>query len=231
MDTRLIFLLLAGATVAGAQTPEQSASLARQAESIARQKRTLQPSPASLNLQLASVRKQALAASAGSALGFYTIPWPDAPVLASGILPPQAGCGRLNNAYASRLVARASAAYNLPRDLLHAVITKESAFHTCAVSAAGALGLMQLMPATANSLGVEDPFDPAANIDGGSRYLRELLDRYSGDVSLALAAYNAGPARVDASGGIPRFPETRNYIRGILSSLAPAKPSGTPPSP
>jgi soluble lytic murein transglycosylase-like protein len=79
---------------------------------------------------------------------------------------------------------------------------------------------MQLMPATAALLGVENPFDPAQNIDGGARFLRYLLERYGGDTARALAAYNAGPGRVDASGGVPRIPETMDYVSAILGRLS-----------
>jgi len=87
------------------------------------------------------------------------------------------------------------------------------------VSKKGALGLMQLMPATVVGLNVEDPFDPKENVDAGARFLKQLLQRYGGDVALALGAYNAGPARVDAAGDVPAIPETMDYVNDILTQI------------
>jgi soluble lytic murein transglycosylase-like protein len=95
----------------------------------------------------------------------------------------------------------------------------ESAFHPLVVSNAGAEGLMQLMPDLAVEMGVSDSFDPRENIMGGVRYLRRLLDYYDGDLSLALAGYNAGPGNVARYGGVPPFPETRKYVRTITQLL------------
>jgi soluble lytic murein transglycosylase-like protein len=107
----------------------------------------------------------------------------------------------------------------LTPDLLRAIIQKESAFRPCAVSPKGAQGLMQLMPATALQFGILDPFDPQQNLDGGARFLKQLLERYGGDLSLALGAFNAGPGRVDAAGGLPPFPETLNYVSTIQEKV------------
>ena len=109
--------------------------------------------------------------------------------------------------------------YDLPLDLLTAVARAESNFRQDAVSHAGAMGVMQLMPGTARHLGVTDPFDPHQNIMGGARYLREQLDRFDGDVRLALAAYNAGWPTVKRHGGIPPFAETQNYVALIMGWL------------
>ena len=115
------------------------------------------------------------------------------------------------------IVKRAAERHDLDPSLVEAVIRQESGFHPDAVSRAGAVGLMQLMPDTARDLGVNDPFDPAANVEGGTRLLRSLIDRYDGRIDLALAAYNAGPAAVDRFGGVPPYPETRAYVDSIMS--------------
>lgn len=109
----------------------------------------------------------------------------------------------------------AAAIYRVPANLLKAIGKAESGFDASAVSAAGAQGVMQLMPATAEALGVSDPFDARSNIMGGAKYISDLLQRYGGDVDLALAAYNAGSGNVAKYGGVPPFEETMNYIKRI----------------
>lgn len=113
-------------------------------------------------------------------------------------------------------VNAAGAAHALDPDFIASVIGAESSFNTRAVSRKGAQGLMQLMPETALQLGVKDSFDVRANVDGGTRYLRELLLRYNDDVAKALAAYNAGPHRVDRYRGVPPYTETRHYVARII---------------
>ncbi|MDI3299335.1 MAG: lytic transglycosylase domain-containing protein [Bacillota bacterium] len=116
------------------------------------------------------------------------------------------------------LFQRAAARYGLDARLLEAVARVESGFNPDAVSAAGAVGLMQLMPETARAMGARDPLDPVQNVEAGARYLKELLDRF-GDVRLALAAYNAGPAAVERFGDVPPYPETVEYIRRVLNAV------------
>jgi hypothetical protein len=113
--------------------------------------------------------------------------------------------------------------YGMDPVLVEAVIRVESAFNPLAVSRKGARGLMQLMPSTASALGVQDSFDPRQNIDGGVRHLRALIERYNGDLPLALAAYNAGEGAVETHGGIPPFPETQQYVRKVLHQARPAR--------
>ena len=117
------------------------------------------------------------------------------------------------------MIGAAARANRVPAKLVREVARQESAFQPCARSSKGAQGLMQLMPATQATLGVTNPFDPAESLMAGARFLSTLLERYDGNLSLALSAYNAGPKRVDAVGGIPPIPETRNYVKSILTRL------------
>lgn len=118
------------------------------------------------------------------------------------------------------LVQEAADYHGVDPDLVRAVVRTESAFDPMAVSTAGAQGLMQLMPALADELGVRDPFDPRENIFAGVRYLRALLDQYDGDETLALASYNAGPGTVMRYNGVPPYAETEQYIRNISGLLS-----------
>jgi soluble lytic murein transglycosylase-like protein len=128
--------------------------------------------------------------------------------------PHALGAGQL-----SALVDGAARVYNVKPELIYAVIAAESHGDPAAISRSGAVGLMQLMPGTSAQYGVGDAFDPQANVNGGVHYLHDLLHKYHGNVSYALAAYNAGPALVDAVHGIPAFPETRSYVARITAAL------------
>lgn len=126
------------------------------------------------------------------------------------------------------LVQTNASTWQVDPALVKAVIANESGFDANATSKAGAQGLMQLMPATASSLGVRDPYDPVQNVAGGTRYLRGLLDRFGGDARLALAAYNAGPGAVERYGDVPPYAETQNYVQNVLASYNKYRTSTTP---
>jgi soluble lytic murein transglycosylase-like protein len=227
----LVCLLPATIATSMAQTPPakpEKSIRATMEESIARQRE--------------SVRRQVKAVpETGS--GWYTVPWtreddiraiqPITPMEPAETSPEEAApapapatqaswrpdCLPMTPGSLDGHINLAASREGYSPNLLRAVIEKESAFYPCAVSGKGAMGLMQLMPATASELGVNDPFDPLQNLYGGARYLGRLLTRYQGDVGLALGAYNAGPGKVDSFGGVPAYPETKNFVRGILGIL------------
>jgi soluble lytic murein transglycosylase-like protein len=146
------------------------------------------------------------------------VPYPEPPGVTEALpsTPAVAAAATLTPAATpfDQLVLHAARRHNVDPRLVHAVITVESRYQPRARSPKGAMGLMQLMPGTARDLRVSDPYDPAANIEGGVRYLRQLLDRF--DLRLAVAAYNAGAATVERFGGVPPYAETRDYVSRVL---------------
>ncbi len=173
---------------------------------------------ASIEAQRASVQRQIQSAQRTEAF-FVTAPTRAAVMPVLG-LEAEPDCERLPQKQMEPLITQASEREGLTPDLLRAIIQRESSFRPCAISPKGAMGLMQLMPATALQFRVQDPFDPEENVNAGARFLRQLITRYAGDLALALGAYNAGPGRVDAAGGLPPIPETRDYVSGIQQLLA-----------
>jgi soluble lytic murein transglycosylase-like protein len=161
----------------------------------------------SIEAQRASVRKQA------DSLGVKR-EWP-----VEAMLPPE--CPAVPEPELQPMIDKAAREHSLDPSLVREVAREESAFHPCAVSVKGAQGLMQLMPATQALLQVQNPFSAQESLDAGSKFLKTLLDRYHGDLSLALSAYNAGSGTVDRAGGIPEIPETQSYVAEILQRLSP----------
>jgi len=202
---------------AAGESPQEAARKAMEA-SIARQRQAVATMQVSIEKQRAAIPAAAAPrtdASAGGAPAtaapapFFTLSWP-----ALG-----AACDPLPEIELAPLIQQAAQHEGLDANLLRAVARQESGFRPCAVSRKGAMGLMQLMPATAQELGVHDPFDPAESLLSGARLLKQLLERFGGDTALALGAYNAGPGRVEESSGVPQIPETINYVQQILSKL------------
>jgi soluble lytic murein transglycosylase-like protein len=185
------------------------------------------PQRSAMELQKEASRKQA------EAVGAWLRPFDPPPPPLRGpvaVLAAEDPCDRLPDADLAPIIDETAKKHDVEPRLLHAVMEQESGFHPCALSPKGAQGLMQLMPATAKALGVSDPFDPAQSIEAGATYLKQLIERYKGDVSQALGAYNAGPSTVDKAGGIPDIPETRNYVNAIMQRLG-AKPPDPPSIP
>jgi len=174
-----------------------SLGLAQQRASIQRQVNTIQKHPGNAHAD-----------------GFFELSWPPRWANVSNLT-----CDPLPPELLGSLIDRAVQRENIQADLVRAVIKQESGGRPCAVSPKGAQGVMQLMPDTAQELGVLDPFDPEQNIDAGVKLLKSLLSKYSGNVSLALAAYNAGSSLVDKDHAVPRIPETVNYVSDILLEL------------
>jgi len=165
-----------------------------------------------LDSATSSARKEAAAPRAIGSL---------APATPTALLDPNGNAvrpiplsGDGDGAYDS-IIAQSAQKYGVDADLIKAVIQTESSGNPRAVSRAGAMGLMQLMPANATDAGVTDPFDPGQNIDAGTQQLSTLLTKYDGNLDLALSAYNAGPGAVSKYGGVPPYPETQDYVRKI----------------
>jgi soluble lytic murein transglycosylase-like protein len=215
---RHIPLLVVLAVRLPAADPTKPAAPATAAEgSIAQQRQAISAMEQSLEAQRQAIRKQAEQLKSQP---FFLLP---PPARTSLVPAPATDCEPLAAADVDSLVGQAAKREEVDAGLLHSVIQQESGFRPCAVSAKGAMGLMQLMPATATQLGVDDPFNPQQNVDAGARFLKQLLATYGGDASLALAAYNAGSAKVSDAGGIPFIPETVDYVRRVLLLLPPVQ--------
>lgn len=151
---------------------------------------------------------------------FFSTPWsPAEPLSVPNVQMLDEACSPLETKEIDRLAQEAAQRNRVSADLLKSVMRQESGFKPCALSVAGAMGLMQIMPDTAETLHLDDPFDPAKNVNAGAKFLRMMLDRYRGDTQLALGAYNAGPGRVDKAGGVPDIPETVGYVNKVMAGL------------
>lgn len=193
---------------------KQRNSAAAMEESLAKQREALRKQTGSVNNGSFFVLPRA--GSLGGVTGVVVAP-AAAPVASALPLTPE--CDPLPAPEVESLVGETAQRESLSADLLRSLMKQESGFRPCAVSSKGAMGLMQLMPATAEQFGVKDPFDAASNVDAGARFLKQLLSRYDGDLPMALGAYNAGPSKVDAAGAVPAIPETMEYVRQILAAL------------
>jgi soluble lytic murein transglycosylase-like protein len=204
-----IYLLLASA--AFAQTPPLAPAEKPPDKPAETFQSAMAKQRAAMAIQREAVRKQAAMAAA----------WRGA--LSSGALgsmdAPEADCDPMADSEISPLIETAAKQHQVEPKLLRGVIDQESSARPCAVSPNGARGLMQLMPSTVEQFKVNDAFDPQQNIGAGATFLKQLLDKYKGDLKLALAAYNAGPRTVDQAGAIPDIKETQDYVEAIMKKI------------
>jgi soluble lytic murein transglycosylase-like protein len=189
-------------------------------DTVSKQASSITAMQASIDKQKAAVASQV--GAGGPTDSFFSSPW----TTPASITPPTlvAPCDAMQQSDLQPIVAEAATKQGLKPELIFAVIKRESASYPCAVSDKGALGLMQLMPDTAQQFGV-DPLDAKQNVSAGSQYLKQLMTRYNGDLKLTLAAYNAGPQRVDTDKKVPDIPETTAYVDAILKDLNTTAPA------
>jgi soluble lytic murein transglycosylase-like protein len=194
--------------LAAAAAPPDAVRRAMEA-SIARQAASVEVMRLAIARQRAAAAMAARPQPAESPTPLFTLSWP----------ATNWACDPLPDEQLTPLLQQVAQKEGVDASLLRAVAEEESGFRPCAVSPKGALGLMQLMPATAAQMGLADPFDPGQSLLYGARFLKQLLARFGGDAALALSAYNAGAGRVEQAGGVPPIAETRQYVRQILGKL------------
>lgn len=200
----------------------QQPAVQKASDIAAKQAATASAMQAAADKQKAAVAQQV--GSGGTADVFFAVPWTTPATITPPVIVPP--CEAMQESELKPIVADAAKAQDVKPELVFAVIKRESASYPCAISDKGALGLMQLMPDVAQQFGV-DPLDAKQNINAGTQYLKQLMKRYNGDIRLALAAYNAGPQRVDTDKKVPEIPETTAYVDAILKDLTPPAPRNT----
>ena len=215
-----LFLLILAVRAPGLaqDAPQPAGSKPAVEKPVAVQQQSVAAMQSSLAAQRASIAKQVGDHSSES---FFLLGPPSQTALVP-VWAPESDCEPLPASQLDSLIEGAAKQQDLEPALLRSMVNQESGARPCAVSPKGAKGLMQLMPATAAQLGVKDPFDPKENLNAGALFFKQLLTIYD-DLPLALGAYNAGPAKVNAIDGIPAIPETQDYIRKILSTLPSKK--------
>lgn len=221
----LCFTALAALTGLPAQTPTPAPAPLSIAERQAESAKKMQ---AAGDLQKAAAQTQTTPVEKDS---FFSAGWSGPAMLP----PPILDCPPMQESETDPLIRASAERHQLNPALIKAVIRQESGFKACAVSDKGAMGLMQVMPETVEALKTKDPFDPAQNIEAGASYLKQMLGRFKGDLRLALAAYNAGPDKVDGpTPAVPDIAETRDYVDSIANALQgepPETPGKTTPAP
>jgi hypothetical protein len=216
-------LVLASALLGAEEKPSAASGKVPEDTAMAQQRRSISQMQASIEMQRQTVLKQVPPRTANEPF-FVSGPPASGGPLYTGFAGTATGtataaCDPLPVSQIDSLVGEAAKREEIDPALIRGVMEQESAFRPCAVSPKGAMGLMQLMPATATQLGVRDPFDPGQSVDAGARFLKQLLQSYGGDIPMALGAYNAGPGKVNEANGIPPIPETLEYIRRVMMLL------------
>src|SRR5579885_344918 len=204
---RLLPVLFAWPAIAQQDQPQSTAaSSSAPADPAAALREGSAKQRAAMDIQRAASRKQA---------DLLRLPPLVHTLSPSAEAPVQWECDPIPDDTVNPIIEGAAKANNVQPDLVRSIIRQESQFHPCAVSDKGAEGLMQLMPATSHEFAVSDAFDPKQSIEAGVKYLKQLFDKYKGNLELVLGAYNAGPAAVDAAKGVPDIPETKDYVQAI----------------
>jgi len=202
---------------------QRETTLAAMQAAVEKQKAAVKASVA------ASIGKQGQSLAGNDS--FFTLAPLTPPQPQPSVSMPDVACDPVPEESVAPVLLGAAQRESLDPKLLTAVIQQESGFRPCAISDKGAQGLMQLMPDTADRFSVKDPFDTKQNVDAGAKYLKELITKYSGNLALALSAYNAGPETVDKAGGVPDIPETTDYVKSILTKLGIELPAAKTDAP